>query len=475
MAGKKGNNDPLFFLLFLLVFLIYFFPGLLKEGMFVDGVTYAAISRNLSVGEGSFWSLHYITLPGFTFNGHPPLAFFLESLFFKIFGDHFFIERLYSVLMAALSAHGIMLIWKELQHERKVYSSWLPLLLWLIIQLVSWSYQNNLLENTLSVFTLYSAWFLLRSCSAGNLLFTLPAAVLMLAALFTKGPVALFPLVIPFFNWLLFRKTNIRRLSLITSLAILFLASGFSVILLTVPQAGPSIANYLHEQLFASISGRKELAPNRFYILGQLLLQLLPLIILIVAAFFVRKRKPGNTDPLSGKNVLFYLLTGLSASLPLMISPKQRGFYLVPSLPWFALATAVFLYPFISAFTDQIGKKSALRIRNLVFILIAIILLYSGFQYGTAGRDKQLLADVSQLCTSVPEGCDISAADGLASNWQLVAYLERKAMVSLEEGRAHDYLLKSKTGEITCEFLGYTYAIVNSCETENYTLFRKTP
>ena len=49
------KNLP-FYLIVLLVF-IALSHELLSEGMFIDGIFYAIISKNLSNGLGSFWNL----------------------------------------------------------------------------------------------------------------------------------------------------------------------------------------------------------------------------------------------------------------------------------------------------------------------------------------------------------------------------------------------------------------------------------
>ena len=69
-------------------------PRLAHRGMFVDGVTYASIARNLAEGRGSFWSPSYTATLYPQFHEHPPLGFWLQSLWFRVFGDHLFVERL---------------------------------------------------------------------------------------------------------------------------------------------------------------------------------------------------------------------------------------------------------------------------------------------------------------------------------------------------------------------------------------------
>src|SRR4051812_22549428 len=63
-------------------------PRLAQRGMFVDGLTYASIARNLAEGRGSFWSPSYTATIYPEFHEHPPLGLWLQSLWFRVLGDH---------------------------------------------------------------------------------------------------------------------------------------------------------------------------------------------------------------------------------------------------------------------------------------------------------------------------------------------------------------------------------------------------
>ena len=91
------DSSPFYIIIFGL-FLIICAPTLWSKGMFMDGLYYATISRNLAEGTGSFWQLHFTATSYPIFYEHPPLAMGLQSIFFKIFGDSVYVERFYSLL-----------------------------------------------------------------------------------------------------------------------------------------------------------------------------------------------------------------------------------------------------------------------------------------------------------------------------------------------------------------------------------------
>ncbi|HEX4415031.1 MAG TPA: hypothetical protein VH107_15450, partial [Lacipirellulaceae bacterium] len=158
-------------------------PMSVQTGMFFDGVTYATIARNMAVGIGDFWhpmilaksmsddsstavksasadaSSNANTAECSTtdacsdeaFYEHPPLALWLESLFFRLFGDHYWVEKLYSALTAIGTAALIAALWRLLLRDRPDLAehTWLPVLLWAAIPTWAWLFGSNMLENTL--------------------------------------------------------------------------------------------------------------------------------------------------------------------------------------------------------------------------------------------------------------------------------------------------------------------------------------
>jgi len=137
-------------------------PTLWSDGMFMDGLYYAAISKNLANGLGDFWYLHHTDFSHPIFREHPPLAMGLQSIFFSIFGDSIYIERFYSLLTFIVTGFFIHLIWKEVIGKKYSLYSWLVLFFWAIIPLNSWACSNNILENTMNIFVASSVFFLIN-------------------------------------------------------------------------------------------------------------------------------------------------------------------------------------------------------------------------------------------------------------------------------------------------------------------------
>src|SRR5262245_12228702 len=91
--GRQGERMPptairSLRLLTLAACVAAFVPRVAHRGMFVDGVTYASVARNLAEGRGRFWAPSYTATLYPEFYEHPPLGFWLQSRWFRLLGDH---------------------------------------------------------------------------------------------------------------------------------------------------------------------------------------------------------------------------------------------------------------------------------------------------------------------------------------------------------------------------------------------------
>ena len=85
---------------------LLYIPQLFMQGMFVDGTLYGSVSRNFSVSSNLFILAETHDEYG-RFIGHPPLLFWLQGLLFKLFGDHFFVERIFCFCVFIFSLIGL--------------------------------------------------------------------------------------------------------------------------------------------------------------------------------------------------------------------------------------------------------------------------------------------------------------------------------------------------------------------------------
>jgi len=420
----------------------------LADGMFMDGLIYATVSHNLANGIGSFWDLFLTETLYKHFHEHPPLAMGIQSLFFKLFGNSIYIERIYSVSTILISATIINKIWKRVAIPNYRSLAWLALLFTALIPLITWSATNNMLENTMMIFTLLSILFIIKSTETSRVINILLAGFMLALAVLTKGLVALYPL--SFFFWIMVfnKKYSFKQFFTDSAMLTIGLILPFILLFIFIPESYDSLMAYFNKQIVGSIKN-VQTVDSRFWIIGRLLQELIiPAIIIIIITLITRKTKLKKVD-----NIWIFplLAIGLSGVLPIMISMKQSGFYILTTFPIFAIVLSLFIAPNVSyLFTKiNINGQGFKVFRALIFTLLIVSLGLNINKIGGYGRDKDKLEDVYKIIDIIPKGSLISAESSIRSEWSLHGYFYRHAMISLDtkKSKNNKYLLVHKNSK----------------------------
>jgi len=437
----------------LAVFLLLIIPNLVQDGMFMDGVLYAAVAKNQAEGFGSFWQPIFADTWNkhgvHTFHEHPPLVFGIQSLFFKIFGTSIYVERFYSFLTAILTAWLIHLNWKILFQNQKelIKFSWLPILFWIIIPVCFWSFQNNMHENTMGIFTLLSTYFLLKFYfqKQQNTLLILAGSFIFLAS-FSKGVPGFFPLAFPFLIWVSHRKSTFVNVIHHTSL-LGFSTFLFYALLMLYEPANESLSFYFENRLMGRIDSDPTVG-SRFYIVGRLFQELLPPLILGALILIFSKLKPNvkTFKKRDLKNAGLFFLLGFAGTLPLLLTMVQKGFYMVHALPYFGIAIALIVAPNLVFFFH---KKTSTQNHNstftyFTFALLISVLIFSTLQIGKTKRDADMLHDVYILKNILPKHTHITLEKSIHQDWGLKVYLMRNSNLSTSNTVSYPYFLVEK-------------------------------
>lgn len=431
-----------FWLLAASAFLIPVLPRLVSHGLFMDGLWYAVIARNLALGVGSFWRPMFT--PSITptfFADHPPLSFGIESLFFRALGDHWWVASVYSSATALVTMALLLSLWRRC--ERLLGAApdvpalgWLPLLLWVVTPLVTWSYSNNMLENTMGIFVLLAALAFLRAArSPRRAAWSVAAGIALFAALLCKGLVGLFPLAFPLILALALRRPSPGGALALTLLALATVAA-LVALTLQLPAARLYAERYLEGNLIPLVSGSRGGVANRLHIVGKLLLELAPALAIVVLLAWFGRSRGGGMGVARARVATALLLLGLAGSLPLVLSPIQSGFYLVPSFALFAVGLAVFARPSAEALLRWMKVRLSLVRALTAFsaLLLAGSLGYAATRIGTIGRGGSTIADVRAIGTVVPPGATVSVCPELAREWALHGYFALYDRITLDAG-----------------------------------------
>lgn len=419
----------------------------------MDGLMYGTIAHNLANGIGTFWNPSFSTSFMTSFHEHPPLVFGLHSLLFRLMGDGFYIERIYSLLCALVTAWLIVKLWRKAAplELRELYA--LPVLFWIIVPKCFWSFQNNMLENTMGAFALASVLMIWNSLDASGLrrhLYMLLAGVMMLLGFLSKGFPALFPLALYVCYGIVFRqKFPLGRMMGHSMLLLVYTLLPAVLLFGLVPAARDNISGYLVQQVVGSLAGEKVVV-ERWYILTVLAQELLGMMLITAVLRWVvgrRWRTRPEKKP-TDRTARFWLLVAASASLPIMVSPKQLSFYMVPSVPFFAMAFAFLAAPVVKVLLDGMSARATKIWTGFSLALLATSLTLCIIQAGTFARSESMIRDVDAIAEVVKPRATVILAKSLHEEWSLMSYFQRRHYISLNmSGESLPYML-TRSGEM---------------------------
>jgi 4-amino-4-deoxy-L-arabinose transferase-like glycosyltransferase len=439
--------DKVFWVLTITTFLALLLPILVQDGMFLDGITYSAISNNLSNGIGGFWSPHYTKTLAPHFHGHPPLVFGIQSLLFNLLGHGIYTERIYTFLSSIFTAFGIVSCWRLFVIDSSLKQfSWLPVLLWITIPLNFWAYQNNLLENTLGVFTIFSIYFISKSLIENKITWLVIGSLLIVLAFFSKGFVGLFPLAAPLLYLLVFKPKPFHYPIVYSMVIMLSTLALFYATLTLFPESKENILSYLHIQVIPSLSNELEITEkHHLSIIIKLILELtIPIFFLLIVSI-IKWRNNKHFKFYYMRHCIYFLLIGISASIPLIITLKQRSFYLVPSVPFYILSIGFLITPFVKEKLDKLSKSTLKRIMSASLVSFLLVIAISIYNFGKFSRDEEKLKDVYTISSFIPKGTVISTTKNIWIDWSLQASMSRIGYISLDCDNTHKYFLIDKT------------------------------
>lgn len=385
MSYKNLQYFAVFTLIFLSV--IWYYTG---KGMFMDGIIYAATSRNLSLGIGNFFNPVYID----NFEGNLSLTIFIQSLFFKTLGDAFWIEKLHNFIFLLLNIFLIQRIYKFFNP-----SSVLPVLIWWFCPIVPWIFTNNMMEITVSFFFLLSLYFYLKYCECREKKHLVLYIIVSLLASYTKAFVGFFPFIIPFIHFITFRnKTTVdffREYFLILTCLCFFILAVFNY-----QPAWDQWKGIVFSQLHSNDLVITSFWESKLHFIKEFISCFWPQVLLVLILLIIKKQKKYSIT--FKKDISFFGTLFLFSVIPFAIFKKFFGFYLAISAPFLALGLAIFMLQFKPLVEYQF---SFLIHKKFIFILL-VLLNISGFfisiyHFGMVNRDKILIEDSEFIASKI--------------------------------------------------------------------------
>ena len=422
-------------------------PRMLSYGMFFDGTLYAIISKNMANGTGSLWAPHISESFGSIFYEQPPMAFFIESFFFRLLGDSVYVESFFGFFVGFLTILMIKQIWeKTILNYKDLF--WIPVLFFSIMPMTSWLYSNNMLEILMTFFTMVSIYFTIKAHdhnkTSGQLLWGLLSGTFIVFAFLTKGPVGLFPFALPFGYFLIkrTRETAVKMIYIYSGILLSFIL--FFCYLYLNEEAFRFLSQYFKQQVIASLEGKRENAA-RYHVFIKLFSELsLPLVICGILFFIYRQKAKIRTD----KYFYLFLFISISASLPIAISTKQMRWYIFPSLPLYLIALSVLMAPYFSLLQKSLVSKPVRRkyIQIISFSLVFLSVFIMYIDRNSLRKSKDFHYDFSIQKLKIENNSLVSIwSPSLYQDYDLLMNLIRRHnIIIVREKRNEKYILVHK-------------------------------
>jgi hypothetical protein len=455
--GRLAVSAPRLLLLFALaLYLPATLHSALKHGYFVDGMIYASLARNLAEGYGSFWHMQFSDGLFASFREHPPLGIYIQSLFYRLFGDTELIDKFYGFFIGFGILGGIARIWHQVGGRER--GAWFPLLTFILFPITGYVLSYNWLEHILTLNIVLTATLLIGALQAHTArtaaLLSALAGGLIFTGILIKGPVALYPLALPFFWWLFLGRRDARRALLATAMMVTALVLAFGVLFAVSDEGYAFFRDYLQQQVVNSIQGKNSVHA-RTKLLESLLTEELvaPLVVFAIAMFVTRTgwRTLDSRGPFP-----FFLAMAIAGSLPLMVSQKQNDYYLFISMPFYALAIAALFEPLRRVLEQRTRERQRTVIGGaLFFLLLGPLAMWAG--HGQYRKDPEYHRSFTETGLQLERRSRVTACppERFFRDWNLTANFQRYHAATLTREPGQRYLVTTPEAVDSCVHAPY--------------------
>ena len=428
----------------------------------MDGYAYAAIAHNMAHHIGSIWRPHYAQFRFHQFYEHPALGLYLESLYFRVLGDHWYSVHFFNLTVYLATMAVIYCVWKEATPyaDKKLIA--LPFVLWLLFSFNTTYYTSNYLEPVAGFFSLCSVLALLYSlddpwigrCKTMALL--MAAALCLCLAVLCNGPVSLFVLGVDLAAFVSFRQ---RRWTyyLGRTAVLLLLFSFFLLVFFYISPGGyHNFMAYMRTQVVASLlnnrTNSRHFGWHRFdIVIWWLINATLVLSAVAVFSLWVKFYLRKSFFSFMNRNTLFYFLITLGSLLPIMLSSKQFAHYSLQSNIFFMMCVLTFITEPVSKAVHgvSIGLKWYRWSLFVSCLLLLSSFIVAGYFFLIPQNFKTIQAyDAARLFKIIGHGGVVSVPPNyLHPNPYLIeSILQRNYGIGILPRYGAEYLMVSKYG-----------------------------
>jgi hypothetical protein len=301
-------------------------------------------------------------------------------------------------------------------------------------------------ENTLNVFCLAAVLCCIKAYKKDQVqvYYFFLAGMFVFLATFSKGIPGFFPIAVPLAHWIVYRKESFVK-TVRNSFIIAIVPITIYIILLQFPASKESLSLYFFKRLLHRVDADPT-ARYRLESVTRIITELIPSFIIIAIVLIIalwKKTKTTLSD--NRKTIHFYLLTGATASFPLMLTMVQKGFYLAPCFPYLSIGLSLIILPYIDTWISliKINTKQFKVFTFTTLFILAAVLIFSFMQVGKISREENLVRDIYQIGTIVPKNTTVTVPHGMYydNDFVMPGFLMRYDHISISPYKQYKYLL----------------------------------
>lgn len=449
---------------------------LFQKGLFTDGYLYKGVAVNYAKGISGFWQMRFTDINMPQFVEQPPFFFFLNGIWFKLFGMSHLADKLFTVVLLGINFLVIYKLCHLFFRKAPSYFFWIILFQIVLVQVWNWSYVNQVIESLVTPLSLlglyvFFKWHAKSETNGKTILYAVAFGVICFVLFLTKGFQSVFIAVIPFADLCLLKNKRAIFGFAGISYTILLLLLGYTIFISEGGQHWFDL--YLQKRLMASLNHVGATANHHYEIIIRTLTELLGVFILLILLIGLTLGKRVSEVRFYFKNnhlALICLLVGIFGSVPFAVTLEQRGFYLTPSFCFFILAFTLYSKRLWLLMARRFAAWNRLKgfvwFSRSVLALSMVVFVLAPF---TFKQQEVMLKDVETLRDVLRKGDTLSIHADMWNHISLQSELFMRYEVSLECGETHTYFLHD--AELNTP-IPKAYELVSS-KTRQFKLYKK--
>ena len=475
MGARLSATKTLILFVLMLYYVLLGFK-LLRLGIHGDGVEYASVARNMADGVGTFWKPYLDDYLHPVFHEHPPLVFWIQSHFFRLFGDGPYLEAFYGLLVGLVILGCMAWFWQRVRQDFQLLplGNWWPMLLIVTLPIYTYMMQINRLVSTFTILAIIATYAAYRSVVGQKhlIICSLISGLMIYLGFIAKGPVAFFTFAVPFLTWLAF-KTKLSKAAVSTILALLVFAAVFVATIYLFPDSADFWRGFWKNQVIASLKSERAAGDTHWYLVERWAAEMVAPV--LVAGFFMALTRVPFRQIKFSRQALFFLLIGLASSLPFLVSTRQHNRYIFQSYPFYILSLAFLTECVADRLEGFLKNRRTLQIGVVVTAAVFFTAAFASMLYKKDENKKRkpFYRDIYLQNIILPERITISACpeEMIYDDW-LFADMMRFYRASLTAEMGNEYLLIAKdSGCVVPE----GYKKIHRRPTMKYILYQKSP